>query len=130
MVRANQRVGLPVWCKWMGDELGIRAKWSLEAESVPHVGSPVYTSRRHVKSPAGARLSFVCKWLIRVLLPLSVAILGATVHAIWSGPTQHNRYLDVVGTVMLGICGVSIFLWCIGAWTEGKFTEKAKPPGV
>jgi hypothetical protein len=68
--------------------------------------------------------------MVRVLLPMSVGILGAALDMIWTEPLQANRYMDVVGTVMLAVCMVSTCLWCFSAWMEGKSSERPKHPGL
>ena len=88
--------------------------WTGRVKDVAVFGAPLKPK------PDGARLPTVCRWMVRVLLPMSVGILGTALHMIWSDSLHPNRFMDVAGTVMLGICIVSVCLWCFSAWIEGN----------
>jgi hypothetical protein len=63
---------------------------------------------------AGSVGSFY-SWMFRVLLPLSLGLLGATLGAIWPDP-RHFGWMDIAGSASLVLAMVGVALWTFSVW--------------
>jgi len=58
-------------------------------------------------------------WMFRLLLPLSLGLLGATLEAIWPD-NLHNGWMDIAGPVALVCAMVGVALWTFSAWSSNE----------
>ena len=58
-------------------------------------------------------------WMFRVLLRLSLGLLGATLGAIWPD-SGHNGWMDIAGTVALVCAMIGVALWTFSAWLNDE----------
>ncbi|HEY4166996.1 MAG TPA: hypothetical protein VGM96_09470 [Reyranella sp.] len=58
-------------------------------------------------------------WMFRVLLPLSLGLLGATLGAIWPDSTHHG-WMDFAGTAALVCAMVGVAFWTFSVWLSDE----------
>jgi len=58
-------------------------------------------------------------WMFRVLLPLSLVLLGATLGAIWPD-SAHNGWMDIAGPVALVCAMIGVALWTFSVWLSDE----------
>ena len=58
-------------------------------------------------------------WMFRVLLPLSLGLLGATLGAIWPD-SAHTGWMDIAGPVALVCAMIGVALWTFSAWLSDE----------
>jgi hypothetical protein len=54
-------------------------------------------------------------WMFRLLLPLTLGLLAATLGAVWPDPRQ-SGWMDVAGSAALMLAMVGVALWTFSAW--------------
>jgi hypothetical protein len=54
-------------------------------------------------------------WMFRLLLPLSLGLLAATLGAIWPD-SRHFGWMDVAGSAALLFAMVGVALWTFSVW--------------
>jgi hypothetical protein len=54
-------------------------------------------------------------WMLRLLLPLSLGLLAATLGAIWPD-SKHMGWMDVAGSASLVLAMVGVGLWTFSVW--------------
>ena len=56
-------------------------------------------------------------WMLRLLLPLSLGLLGATLSAIWPDG-KHIGWMDVAGSGSLMLAMAGVALWTFSVWVS------------
>lgn len=54
-------------------------------------------------------------WAFRLLLPLSLGLLGATLGAIWPDGA-HDGWMDIAGPAALACAMIGVAFWTFSAW--------------
>jgi hypothetical protein len=57
--------------------------------------------------------------MFRLLLPLSLGLLGATLGAIWPDG-QHTGWMDIAGPAALLCAMIGVALWTFSAWLSDE----------
>jgi len=58
-------------------------------------------------------------WMFRVLLPLSLGLLGATLGAIWPD-SAHSGWMDIAGSAALVCAMIGVALLTFSAWMSDE----------
>jgi hypothetical protein len=59
----------------------------------------------------------VFNWMVRLLLPLSLGLLGATLGAVWPD-SRHHGWMDFAGSGALLLAMIGVAFWTLSAWVE------------
>lgn len=58
-------------------------------------------------------------WMFRVLLPLSLGLLGATLGAVWPD-SAHSGWIDIAGSMALVCAMIGVAFWTFSAWLSDE----------
>jgi len=61
----------------------------------------------------------IYSWMFRVLLALSLGLLGATLGAIWPD-SAHNGWMDIAGSGALVCAMIGVAFWTFSAWLSDE----------
>ena len=56
-------------------------------------------------------------WMLRLLLPLSLGLLAATLGAIWPD-SKHLGWMDITGSGALILAMVGVAFWTFSVWVS------------
>ena len=56
-------------------------------------------------------------WMLRLLLPLSLGLIAATLGAIWPDG-KHIGWMDIAGSGSLMLAMVGVAFWTFSAWVS------------
>jgi hypothetical protein len=70
----------------------------------------------YLERRVSSSVPFVWKWVLRLGLPLLVALSVKALDWLWVDNIYGTRWLDIVGGTLLALGVASIALWCACEW--------------
>ena len=79
----------------------------------------------YLERRVSSSVPFVWKWVLRLGLPLLVALSAKALDWLWIDNIYGTRWLDIVGGGLLALGVVSIVVWCACEWMNDSDDPKS-----
>ena len=86
-------------------------------------GSSIATEATYLRVRKPSRIWSVWIWVLRICLPVVIALNVRVLQWLWVDNVYGTRWLDIVGGTAMALGLLSVILWCVCVWLSNSEGE-------